>query len=260
MAVLGPAVGRLVRLPRQQRRQRDLLGADRVHLLADHPLDLPQHPQPERQPRVDAGRDATHVTGAHEQLVAGHLGVGGIVAQRAQEQVGQAGDHGGTRVVGVRGRAAYIPCVLVLLPPSETKSDGGRGAPLDLGELSLPKLTERRELLVQSARRRSPPTRRRPPSPWDSAPASATRSNATRLCGSARPAPHSTATPACCSTPSTRVAFTRVQRAKARRAARDRVRAVRRRPPGRPDPRLPAVRRVEAARLRAPCRRSGSRS
>lgn len=38
--------------------------------------------------------------------------------------------------------------MLVLLPPSETKSDGGKGAPLDLGELSMPQLTETRELLV----------------------------------------------------------------------------------------------------------------
>ncbi|MFC4603000.1 peroxide stress protein YaaA [Rhodococcus kronopolitis] len=40
--------------------------------------------------------------------------------------------------------------MLVLLPPSETKSDGGRGLPLDLGELSLPKLTATRELLVRT--------------------------------------------------------------------------------------------------------------
>lgn len=40
--------------------------------------------------------------------------------------------------------------MLVLLPPSETKSDGGKGAPLDLGELSLPKLTATRELLVSA--------------------------------------------------------------------------------------------------------------
>lgn len=43
-----------------------------------------------------------------------------------------------------------LPPVLVLLPPSETKSDGGRGAPLDLGELSLPKLTATREMLVET--------------------------------------------------------------------------------------------------------------
>ncbi|MEZ5150752.1 peroxide stress protein YaaA [Rhodococcus zopfii] len=39
--------------------------------------------------------------------------------------------------------------MLVLLPPSETKSDGGDGAPLDLGELSMPQLTDTREMLVQ---------------------------------------------------------------------------------------------------------------
>ncbi|RVW03770.1 peroxide stress protein YaaA [Rhodococcus spongiicola] len=38
--------------------------------------------------------------------------------------------------------------MLVLLPPSETKSVGGDGAPLDLGELSMPQLTETREMLV----------------------------------------------------------------------------------------------------------------
>ncbi|WP_395704674.1 peroxide stress protein YaaA [Rhodococcus ruber] len=40
--------------------------------------------------------------------------------------------------------------MLVLLPPSETKSDGGDGAPLDLGELSMPQLTMTREALVQA--------------------------------------------------------------------------------------------------------------
>ncbi|MEE2034969.1 peroxide stress protein YaaA [Rhodococcus chondri] len=40
--------------------------------------------------------------------------------------------------------------MLVLLPPSETKSDGGVGEPLDLGELSMPQLTPTRELLVQA--------------------------------------------------------------------------------------------------------------
>ncbi|PBC59429.1 peroxide stress protein YaaA [Rhodococcus sp. ACPA1] len=40
--------------------------------------------------------------------------------------------------------------MLVLLPPSETKSDGGADAPLDLAELSMPQLTETREVLVQA--------------------------------------------------------------------------------------------------------------
>lgn len=40
--------------------------------------------------------------------------------------------------------------MLVLLPPSETKSDGGRLAPLDLAALSMQKLTNTRELLVHA--------------------------------------------------------------------------------------------------------------
>lgn len=40
------------------------------------------------------------------------------------------------------------PLVLVLLPPSETKSDGGAGAPLDLAGLAMPQLTAVRDKLV----------------------------------------------------------------------------------------------------------------
>ncbi|WP_103343023.1 peroxide stress protein YaaA [Amycolatopsis sp. CA-126428] len=40
--------------------------------------------------------------------------------------------------------------MLVLLPPSETKADGGRGGPLDLGELSFPKLNPTRAKLVDA--------------------------------------------------------------------------------------------------------------
>lgn len=39
--------------------------------------------------------------------------------------------------------------MLVLLPPSETKSDGGSGAPLDLRELAFPQLTGVRDRLVE---------------------------------------------------------------------------------------------------------------
>ncbi|MFC9896180.1 peroxide stress protein YaaA [Nocardia sp. NPDC127579] len=38
--------------------------------------------------------------------------------------------------------------MLVLLPPSETKSDGGAGAPLELAELAMPQLTSVRDKLV----------------------------------------------------------------------------------------------------------------
>jgi uncharacterized protein len=40
--------------------------------------------------------------------------------------------------------------VLVLLPPSEGKADGGEGPPLDLGALSFPALTPAREHLVEA--------------------------------------------------------------------------------------------------------------
>ena len=49
--------------------------------------------------------------------------------------------------------------VLVLLPPSEGKADGGDGPPLDLAALSFPLLTPVRERLVSAlerAARRSP--------------------------------------------------------------------------------------------------------
>jgi hypothetical protein len=90
-AVVGPAAGRLVGLPRQQRREEQLLGADRVHLLAHDHLDLAQHPQPQRQPGVDARRGAADVPGAHQQPVARQLGVGRVLAQGPQEQASRTG-------------------------------------------------------------------------------------------------------------------------------------------------------------------------
>ena len=94
VAVLGPAAGGLVGLAGQQRGEQQLLGADRVHLVADDVLDLAQHPQAQRQPGVDAGRGAADVAGAHEEPVARHLGVRGVLAQGADEQAGHTQDHG----------------------------------------------------------------------------------------------------------------------------------------------------------------------
>ena len=93
LAVLGPAVGGLVGLLGQQRREVDFLGADGGHFLADDRLHLAQHAQPQRQPGVDARGGAADVPGADQQPVAGHLGVGGIFAQGAQEQLGESKDH-----------------------------------------------------------------------------------------------------------------------------------------------------------------------
>ncbi|MPM92239.1 hypothetical protein SDC9_139374 [bioreactor metagenome] len=102
-AVLDPPVGQLVRFARQQRREVHLLGADGVHLLADDVLDLVQHPQPERQPGVDARSGTTDVSGAHQPAMAGHLGVRRVLAQGADEQLGHLGDHRG--LPGVDGQA-----------------------------------------------------------------------------------------------------------------------------------------------------------
>ncbi len=86
VAVLGPAVGSLVRLAGQQRREVDLLEAGRIHLGAHDVLDVAVDDPPERQPREAPGCRAADVPGPHQQLVRGHLGVVGIVPQRAQEQ------------------------------------------------------------------------------------------------------------------------------------------------------------------------------
>ena len=165
-----------------------------------------------------------------------------------------------TEVKGSACRSgSYIPWVLVLLPPSETKSAGGRGAPLDLGELSLPKLTERRELLVQTLVDLAAD---------EDASAAALglgagqreeiERNATLWTSPTRPA-LDRYTGVLFDALDAR-SFTRVQRAKAVRPAGDRVRVVRCRAPRRSHPRLSVVRRVEAARHSAPWPPSGARS
>ena len=45
---------------------------------------------------------------------------------------------------------SYGVAVLVILPPSETKSDGGRGAPLDLDTLSFPELNPVRKQVADA--------------------------------------------------------------------------------------------------------------
>ena len=46
------------------------------------------HPQAQRQPGEDARRLAADVAGAHQQAVAGDLGVGGVFAEGTEEVVG----------------------------------------------------------------------------------------------------------------------------------------------------------------------------
>lgn len=49
-----------------------------------------------------------------------------------------------------RAASVALASVLVLLPPSETKSTGGADAPLDLAELAMPGLTATRELVANA--------------------------------------------------------------------------------------------------------------
>ena len=86
VAVVGPAATGLVRLAGEQGGEVDLLEAGPVHLLADDPLDVAVDDPAERQPREPARRGPPDVPGPHQQPVARHLGVGGIVTQGAEEQ------------------------------------------------------------------------------------------------------------------------------------------------------------------------------
>jgi hypothetical protein len=89
----GVATARLPDVGRVDDRHLDLLAADPVHLLADDLLDSLVDPEPERQQRVDPGPQLTDVTRPDEQPVGRHFGVGGIVAERSEEELAQA--HGG---------------------------------------------------------------------------------------------------------------------------------------------------------------------
>ena len=106
VAVLLPAPGDLVRFARQQSRKVHLLRAEGSHLLADDVLDLATHLESQRQPGEDTGRLAADVSGAHEQPVAGDLGVGRVLTQRADEQVGQTGGHAASLDRGARIRGS----------------------------------------------------------------------------------------------------------------------------------------------------------
>ena len=86
VAILLPAMRRLVGLARQQRREVHLLRPDAVDLLAHHAFDLVQDAQAQRQPGPDAGGGLADIAGPLQQTRGIDVGVGGVLAQRAQEQ------------------------------------------------------------------------------------------------------------------------------------------------------------------------------
>ena len=85
-AGLAPQVRRV------DHRHLHLLAADRVELLADDLLDALVDAEAERQQRVDPGPELADVSRPEQQAVRRHLGLGGVVAERGEEQVGQT--HG----------------------------------------------------------------------------------------------------------------------------------------------------------------------
>ena len=82
-----PAAGLLPQLGGVERGQKNLLRADRVHLLAHDALDLQQRALRQKQVTVDARRELADVSGAQQQLVAGDLGFGRVFAQGRNKQL-----------------------------------------------------------------------------------------------------------------------------------------------------------------------------
>ena len=77
----------LPELGRRQHRREPLLGADRVHLLADDLLDLAVDTPAKRRERPEACGDLPDEAAADEQLVADGLGIRRVVAQGRQEEL-----------------------------------------------------------------------------------------------------------------------------------------------------------------------------
>ena len=80
----APDVGRV------DDRHLHLLAADRVLLLADDLLDPVVDPLAERQQRVDPRAELADVAGPEEQAMGRHLGIGGVVAQGREEELGES--------------------------------------------------------------------------------------------------------------------------------------------------------------------------
>jgi len=88
-AELLPAAGLFPELARLDRRHQQLERAGAIHFLAHDLLDLAQHAQAQRRPRVDARRELAHHAGAQHQLVADDLGVARHFLDRGEVESGK---------------------------------------------------------------------------------------------------------------------------------------------------------------------------
>src|SRR5262249_46717656 len=78
--------GLLPDLGRMEDGHRDLLPADRVHLLADDRVDLVDDPLPERQVDVDPRGELADEPGPDHELVTDRLSVGWVLPQRRDQR------------------------------------------------------------------------------------------------------------------------------------------------------------------------------
>ena len=91
VAAAGPPdVGRV------DHRHLHLLAADLVLLLADDLLDAVTDPLAQREQRIDARAELPQVAAPQQEPMGRHLGVGRVVAERGEEEVGQT--HGRVRI------------------------------------------------------------------------------------------------------------------------------------------------------------------
>ena len=120
-AILFPAPGFLPEIPRLHHGQEQLLGSGPVHLLADDALDLADRGKAQGQVGVNAGGEFADESGAEQQLVADHLGLGGGFFQGGDEQLGKT--HGAPgkqlwimvyRSLGTKKYEALAKCFIVL--------------------------------------------------------------------------------------------------------------------------------------------------
>src|SRR5262249_52306325 len=104
-----PASRALPELRRVERGERALLAADRVHLAPHDARDLRADAHAERQQRVDARGELSHVARAHEEAMAHRLRVRRVFAQGRDEGSGPAHacSLAGVRAARPRARARY---------------------------------------------------------------------------------------------------------------------------------------------------------